>query len=304
MQFREAPSQIVRSEKRLALFPISRRKFVRLGAICGVAVLAADTTLLEPNRPSIVRQETALRRWPARLDGFTIALLSDFHYDPYFSVHPLHSAIGMVNGLRPDLIALTGDFVSISSFGDPAEAASAAEPCAQLLRQMRAPHGLWAVTGNHDAFTDPDRVTDSLRSVGIQVLSNQSVPIERDGARFWLSGIDDVLGGTADLAATFQDVPANEAVVLLAHEPDDADTVARYAVDLQLSGHSHGGQVRLPFVHPLFLPPLAKKYIWGPYQIGELALYTNAGLGTVNLPVRMNCPPEITLLTLHRSTTG
>jgi uncharacterized protein len=266
-----------------------------------VAAVAADTTLLEPNRPRIVRQEIALRRWPERLEGFTIALLSDFHYDPYFSVHPLRSAIGMVNSLRPDLIALTGDFVSESPFGDPAEAASAAEPCAQLLRQMRAPHGQWAVLGNHDVFTDPDRVSTSLHSAGIQVLSNQSVPIERDGARFWLSGVDDVLGGTADLDATFHALPANEAVVLLAHEPDYADTVARYAVDLQLSGHSHGGQVRLPFIRPVFLPELARKYVWGRYQIGGLALYTNAGLGTVNLPIRMNCPPEITLLTLRRS---
>jgi predicted MPP superfamily phosphohydrolase len=144
-------------------------------------------------------------------------------------------------------------------------------------------------------------VSTSLHSAGIQVLSNQSVPIERDGARFWLSGIDDVLGGTADLDATFHALPANEAVVLLAHEPDYADTVARYAVDLQLSGHSHGGQVRLPFIRPVFLPELARKYVWGRYQIGGLALYTNAGLGTVNLPIRMNCPPEITLLTLRRS---
>ncbi len=285
----------------MAFFPISRRKFIRLAATAGVAAVAADTTLLEPNRPRIVRQEIALRRWPARLEGFTIALLSDFHYDPYFSVHPLRSAIGMVNGLRPDLIALTGDFVSMPWSGDPADAASAAEPCAQLLRQMRAPHGLWAVLGNHDVFTDPDRVSTSLHSAGIQVLSNQSVPIERDGARFWLSGIDDVLGGTADLDATFHALPANEAVVLLAHEPDYADTVARYAVDLQLSGHSHGGQVRLPFIRPVFLPELARKYVWGRYQIGGLALYTNAGLGTVNLPIRMNCPPEITLLTLRRS---
>ena len=285
----------------MSFLPITRRKFVRLAATAGVAAVAADTTLLEPNRPRIVRQEIALRRWPSRLEGFTIALLSDFHYDPYFSVHPLRSAIGMVNGLRPDLIALTGDFVSMPWSGDSADAASAAEPCAELLRQMRAPHGLWAVLGNHDVFTDPDRVSTSLHSAGVQVLSNQSVPIDRDGARFWLSGVDDVLGGTADLDATLHDLPADEAAVLLAHEPDYADTVARYSVDLQLSGHSHGGQVRVPFVRPLFLPELARKYVWGLYQIGGLALYTNPGLGTVNLPVRMNCPPEITLLTLRRS---
>lgn len=288
----------------MALFPITRRKFIRLAATAGVAALAADTTLLEPNRPRIVRKEIALRRWPARLEGFTVALLSDFHYDPYFSVHPLRSAIGMVNGLRPDLIVLTGDFVSVPWFGDPAAGASAAEPCAQLLRQMQAPHGLWAVMGNHDAFTDPDRVTSSLRAAGIRVVSNQSAPIERDGARFWLGGVDDVLGLTADLDATLHNVPADEASILLAHEPDYADHVARYPVDLQLSGHSHGGQVRVPLLRPLYLPEMARKYIWGLYKIGGLTLYTNPGLGTVGVPVRMNCPPEITLLTLRRSATS
>jgi predicted MPP superfamily phosphohydrolase len=285
----------------LAFLPISRRKFIRLAATAGVAALATDTTLLAPNRPQIVRREIALRRWPERLEGFTIALLSDFHYDPYFSVHPLHSAIGMVNALHPDLIVLTGDFVSVPLFGDPAAAAAAAEPCAQLLRQMQAPHGLWAVMGNHDAFTDPDRVTSALQAAGIHVLSNQSLPIERDGARFWLGGVDDLLGQTADLDATLLNVPADEAAILLAHEPDYADYVARYPVDLQLSGHSHGGQVRLPFLPPLFLPELAEKYVWGLYKIGNLTLYTNPGLGTVTIPVRMNCPPEVTLLTLRRS---
>jgi predicted MPP superfamily phosphohydrolase len=285
----------------LPFLPTTRRKFIRLAATAGVAALAADTTLIEPNRPRIVRKEIALRRWPERLDGFTVALLSDFHYDPYFSVHPLHSAIGMVNGLRPELIVLTGDFVSVPYFGDPTAAASDAEPCAQLLRQMKAPHGLWAVMGNHDVFTDPDRVTSSLRAAGIQVLANESVTIERNGSRFWLSGVDDVLGQTADLNATLHNVPADEATILLAHEPDYADRVARHPVDLQLSGHSHGGQVRLPFVRPLYLPDLARKYVWGLYKIGGLTLYTNPGLGTVGVPVRMNCPPEITLLTLRRS---
>lgn len=287
----------------MAFFPISRRRFIRLAAAASVAALAADTALLAPNRPQIVRREIALRRWPVRFDGFTVALLSDFHYDPLFSVHPLRSAIGMVNALHPDLIALTGDFVSVPLFGHSAAAAAAAEPCAQLLRQMQAPHGLWAVLGNHDAFTDPDRVTDALHGAGIKVLSNQSLPIERDGARFWLGGVDDLLGQTADLDATLHNVPADEAAILLAHEPDYADYVAGYPVDLQLSGHSHGGQVRLPLAGPLFLPELAKKYVWGLYKISNLTLYTNPGLGTVNIPVRMNCPPEITLLTLRRSAT-
>ena len=286
----------------MALFPITRRNFIRLAASAGVAAVAADATLLEPNYPRIVRKEIALRRWPERLQGFTIALLSDFHYDPYFSAHPLKAAIGMVNGLRPDLIVLTGDFVSMPVFShDDEKAASAAEPCARLLRQMQAPHGLWAVMGNHDYSTDAGVVTAALQSEGIHVLANQSVAIEPQGGRFWLSGVNDVLSETANLDSTIQSVPRDEATILLAHEPDYADYVARHPVDLQLSGHSHGGQVRIPLVRPLYLPDMAKKYIWGLYQIGPLTLYTNPGLGTVGIPVRWNCPPEITLLTLRRA---
>jgi hypothetical protein len=285
----------------LSFLPSTRRKFIYLSAAAGVAALVADSILIEPNRPRIVRQEIALSRWPEGLQGFTIALLSDFHYDPYFSVHPLRAAIGMVNSLHPDLIVLTGDFVSAPLTGVDRKAASAAEPCSLLLRQMQAPYGLWAVMGNHDAATDAARVTRTLRSQGIQVLSNQSIPIESKGARFWLSGVDDVLDGKPDLPATLRKVPPGEATILLAHEPDYADYVARYPVDLQLSGHTHGGQIRLPFLRPLYLPELAKKYIWGLYKIGGLALYTNPGLGTVGVPLRLNCPPEITLLTLRRS---
>jgi uncharacterized protein len=284
----------------LPLLPLNRRKFIRLAAGAGVAALGADSVLLEPNRPHLVRKGIRLRRWPEHLDGFNLALLSDFHYDPYFSIHPIRAAVGMVNALRPDLVVLTGDFVSVPFLGDHEKAADAAEPCAQLLRELQAPHGLWAVMGNHDSFTDPDRVTSALRAVGIQVLVNQSVPIERNSGRFWLSGVDDVLGKTADLDKTLHVVPTGEATVLLAHEPDYADRVMRHPVDLQLSGHSHGGQVRLPFLPPIYLPDLARKYVWGLYKIGELTLYTNAGIGTVQIPVRLNCPPEVTLITLRR----
>jgi predicted MPP superfamily phosphohydrolase len=285
----------------LPFLPIDRRKFIRLAAAASVTALAADSAILEPNRPRVVRREIALARWPSRLDGFTVALLSDFHYDPYFSAHPLHSAIGMVNDLRPDLIALTGDFVSTPLLhSNDRKAALAAEPCAALIGKMNARHGLWAVMGNHDYFTDQDHVIAALQAQGIQVLSNRSVPIDGNGARLWLGGLNDVLSRTADIRATLQPVATGDATVLLVHEPDYAARVAAFPVDLQLSGHSHGGQVRIPFVPPVFLPELGRKYIWGQYRIGQLTLYTNPGLGTVNLPIRLNCPPEITFLTLRQ----
>lgn len=278
---------------------ISRRKFLGM-AVAGAAVaVAADGVLIEPNIPKVVRKEIALRRWPERMAGFTIALLSDFHYDPYFSVHPLRAAVGIVNDLRPDLIVLTGDFASVPLIGNHLTGARHVEPCAQMVGQMRAPYGLSAVLGNHDMDTDPSRVTTALRQNGIRVLRNQSLPVEKEGSRFWLAGIDDLLGRTADLSATLHGIPSDEATVLLAHEPDYADYVASHPVDLQLSGHSHGGQIRIPLLPPLYLPVLGRKYIWGKYQIRDLTLYTNPGLGTIAIPVRLNCAPEITLLTLR-----
>jgi uncharacterized protein len=296
---------VITEERSTTRRSISRRRFLGLTAALGAAVLAGDSLLLEPNRPQLVRQELALARWPAALEGYKIAVLSDFHYDPVFSVHPLRAAIPIVNGLHPDLIALTGDFVTDPTFGGSRrKAAYAAEPCASLLRQMKARHGRWAVMGNHDAITDPKLVTSILRSTGIQVLSNQSAPIERAGARFWLSGVDDVIKGHSDLNATLANVPKGEPTILMAHEPDYADFVARYPVDLQLSGHSHGGQVRLPFLPPLYEPELARKYVAGLFRIGSLNLYTNRGLGTIGLPIRFDCPPEITLITLRQNTTS
>ena len=285
----------------MPLIPATRRQFLRAVAAAGALAIAGDAILLAPNRPRIVRQEFFLPRWPERMNGFTVAVLSDFHYDPYFSIHPLRAAIAMVNRLHPDLIALIGDFVSVPLVGDDAKAAFAAEPCAHLLRQMTAPHGLWAVMGNHDDATDPEHVTRALQAENIQVLANQSEPIEQDGARFWLAGVNDVISGTADLTETLRRVPGGEAVILLAHEPDFADEASQFPIDLQLSGHSHGGQVRIPFLPPLYLPELAKKYVWGTYHVGPLTLHTNSGLGTVGVPMRLNCPPEVTLLTLRRS---
>lgn len=284
----------------MSFFPITRRKFLRLGAATAAAGLAVDSVLIEPNLPRVVRQEIKLTRWPARLDGFTIALVSDFHYDPYFSRHPIHSAVGMVNVLQPDLIALTGDFVSLSLFAkSDASAARNAEPCAEILKQMHAPYGMWAVLGNHDFFSDPERITAALIAQGVRVLANQSAAVEANGARFWLTGVNDVLSQTADLRTALQGIASGEATILLAHEPDYADHAMRFPVDLQLSGHSHGGQVRVPFMPPLYLPELARKYVYGLRRVGELTLYTNPGIGTVGIPVRFNCPPEITLITLR-----
>jgi len=263
--------------------------------------VVADGVLFAANDPRVVRHEFSLVRWPERLDGFTIAVLSDFHYDPHFSIHPIHAAIPMVNALHPDLIVLPGDFVSVPLVGDDAKGALAAEPCAEILRQLGSPYGLWAVMGNHDVATDRKFVTHALETRNIRVLANQSQAIEVEGTRFWLAGVDDVLSRGADLTKTLRSVPTDDPIILLAHEPDFADRAAQFPIDLQISGHSHGGQIRLPLLPPLYLPRMGRKYVWGTYQVGPLPLFTTAGLGTVGVPMRLNCPPEVALLTLrHR----
>lgn len=286
---------------------LTRRKFLTTAAVAfagGVAV-ATDGVLLEPNQPKLVRLDLPIPRCPPAFDGMTILQLSDIHYDDHFSVVPLRHALSMVPELRPDLIVLTGDFITIPAFHDylhNAKAAAAAiEPCVQLLRQLHAPLGVVAVLGNHDVDSDPERITEALLASNIPVLRNNSIPLERSSARIWVAGVDDLGSGKPDMDVTLKSLPKDEAVILLSHEPDYADEAAKYPVDLQFSGHSHGGQIRLPALGAPWLPDGARKYPWGLRKIGNLTLYTNVGLGTIRVPVRLNCPPEITLFTLRAS---
>ena len=255
----------------------------------------------ESNRLTVVKLEIPLRRLPQGFDGFTIAQLSDFHYDR-FTAAPIEKAVEVVNQLRADLIVLTGDFVTAPFIEQPYTLRKAATPitaCAAELEALRAEAGCFAVLGNHDVSTDPARVAGTLGEYRLPVLRNRSVPLERGRERVWLAGIDDAFKGRADLSRALSGIPANEATILLAHEPDFADLAARRAVDLQLSGHSHGGQIWIPGLGAPWLPPLARKYPRGLYRVGNLTLYTNIGIGTIRVPLRINCPPEVTLITLR-----
>ena len=282
--------------------PTTRRRFLKIAAAAGALTIGADATVLEPNHPRVVRVDIPLLRLAPEFDGFTIIQLSDFHFDPYFSIIPIRKSVQITNDLKPDLIVLTGDFVSaptIESALRNRRAALLADPCSEVLKDLRARHGVWAVLGNHDAFSDPVHVTEALTAGGINVLANSAVPIEMTSRRFWLAGVTDVLARHADLDAALKGISAEDAVVLLAHEPDFADHTVKYPVDLQLSGHSHGGQIRAPLIGAVYLPKLGRKYPRGLKKIDRLSLYTNVGIGTLYVPVRWNCAPEITLITLR-----
>jgi len=287
----------------LELKRFTRRKFLYAGAavVAGAAVLGTDG-LVQSRHPRVVKVEIALDRLPRAFDGFTIAQLSDFHYEERFSVVPISKSVEMVNRLAPDLTVLTGDFVTVRIFEwqkSLAEAAATALPCARILQRLEGQK--FGIMGNHDAAGYPERVIAALENHDIPVLQNRAVPLERGGARIWLAGIDDILKGDPNLPATLAGIPPGETTILLAHEPDFADEAAHGQVDLQLSGHSHGGQVWIPGIGAPWLPPLARKYPRGLYQIGPLTLYTNIGIGTIRAPIRINCPPELTLITLRCS---
>ena len=272
------------------------------------AAVTGTVGFVESERPQVIRIEIRLRHLPHEFDGFTIAQLSDFHYEDHFSVMPIRKGVDMVNELRPDVIVLTGDFVTVPMVEyhrtTAYRFAKNSGPCAGLLSKLRAPAGIFAVLGNHDGASDPSYVVHALQSHGIPVLMNRALPLERDKTRIWIVGIDDVLEGRPDLAAALSKIPSGEVTILLAHEPDFADEVVFAPVDLQLAGHSHGGQVWIPGIGAPWLPQLARKYPRGFYQIGKLALYTNLGLGTIRMPVRLNCPPEVTLITLRTQLPG
>ena len=282
---------------------ITRRRFALYGAAALTTAVAIDGFGLEPYHPVAKPMEIQLARLPESFDGFRIAQISDIHFGPYIGRDNVARAVRLAQPFQPDLVALTGDFVS-HPFRKPngAEGAHFAEPCADVLSEWKGVP-MVAILGNHDHWNDPELVAAALRERDIRVLRNESFALERGKDRVWLAGIDDAYENKADLPRTLTSVPQSEVTVLLAHEPDYADYAARFSVDLQLSGHSHGGQVRVPGYGPVVLPRMGRKYHTGLNWVGRLQVYTSHGIGVVNPPVRFKCPPEVTLITLRKSPT-
>lgn len=259
--------------------------------------------MMEPNRLTTKRVEIKIGHLPEVFHGTKIAQISDIHFEEFLPADHVRGVVREVNALEPDIVVFTGDLATSPETQDRRRrelAAAKAAPAGEILAELKAGLGRFGVFGNHDVKTDPNMLTDVLTNAGMVVLRNQSVPIEREGHRIWIAGIDDYFAGRVNIPRTLSGVAKGEVVVALAHEPDLADAVTKFPVDLQLSGHSHGGQVRIPFIGAPVLPPMAQKYPLGLYRIGNLQLYTNAGVGVVGLPIRFDCPPEITLITLTR----
>ncbi len=282
---------------------LTRRSFLKAsaGAAAGLALYSGE---IARHWIEVVEKDIQLPGLPAAFHGLRVAQLSDIHIDLFTEPFFLRHAVELINRLHPHAVFLTGDFVT-ADMSSRKFAIGSAWQCANLLNQLTC-KARFAVLGNHDVGVSRRHVTAALTANAVTVLANKSLAIERGSSRIWLAGLDDPLTGKP---SPDQAIPLairnrrNEPVILLCHEPDYADTLlqqeAGQSVALMLSGHTHGGQVRLPFLGAVDLPPLGEKYVQGLFQLGSLQLYVNRGLGTVELPFRLNCPPEITLFTLR-----
>lgn len=286
--------------------PITRRRFIAAGA-AGVAGLALYSGEIARHEIDIVRRTIYLPNLPAAFEGITLAQLSDIHLVEFTEPYFLRQAVAHINRLRPDALILTGDYVTRELRPRRAEIGSA-WLCANILNEVECKLR-FAALGNHDLAVNAKAVTAALTANGITVLRNSFVPFKRGSAQIWFSGVDDPLAGNPDLDDAVPLAIRNrpeEPVILLCHAPDYADNLlvhlAGSAVSLMLSGHSHGGQIRLPLIGAMQLPKLGRRYVEGFFRLQNLQLYVNRGLGTVGVPFRLDCPPEITLFTLRRGT--
>jgi predicted MPP superfamily phosphohydrolase len=261
-----------------------------LRALAASLSQAARAALAEPYRLSVEQQTIRLSRLPRSLDGLRIVQLSDIHHSPFTGSEQIKHAVETANSLAPDIIALTGDYVSHER--------SYAAPCAEMLGRLRARYGVYAVLGNHDHWTDAPLITDLFRAEGIRVLVNEGMRFEQRGAAFWLAGVDDTMVGLEDLPLALAGARTDELKLLLAHNPIILRRAARAGVDLVLSGHTHGGQVTWRSERSASGRP-RRRLLRGLGSRAGTQIYVTRGLGTSVLPIRYGCPPEVSLLELR-----
>ena len=244
----------------------------------------------------IVQENVSIRRLDSKFNGYRIVHISDLHIGQWLSPERLKGVVQLVNEQKPDIVAITGDFVSFA-------VNEVAEDLARSLSKLRPNDATLAVLGNHDHWTSAEKVRNILRESDVTNLANSVYTVQRGNAELQFAGLDDVMVNQHDLAKVISELDQTSPTILLVHEPDFADVSAATGLfDLQLSGHSHGGQFILPKVGTPFRGSHFKKYPAGRYQVGNMVLYTNRGLGTNTFWIRINCKPEVTVLALRGNT--
>ena len=248
----------------------------------------ARNAINEANSLEVEEVQIRLGRLPKKLDGTTIVHLSDLHHSPFTNLEHIENAVEIANELEPDMFVLTGDYVSHES--------EYIAPMADVLGRLESEFGAYACLGNHDHWTDADQVTEKLTAQGFKVLINEGFRFKAKGVSFWLCGVDDHMAGRTDLRSALHGSFPDEMKMLLAHNPVILRQAARNDVDLMFSGHTHGGQVKIREKEKKVLPH--RRLSSGLHRRKDTQIYITRGIGTVVLPVRYQCPPEISLIEL------
>jgi predicted MPP superfamily phosphohydrolase len=281
---------------------ITRRDFLNLLKIAGFSSLFAAAggtyiSQIEPGWLEVTQVSLTLSHLPKGFSGYRFVQISDIHMGSWMNLERLSQILDMVKGLEPQLVVISGDFVQghgrvLTSQQEMVEMEGALTFLAGQLPTL-------AVLGNHDYRFGASRVLAMLERSKVRTMVN-SVQIVQIGQEYlYFAGVDDVFEGIERIQEILPNIPENACAILVAHEPDFADqSAATGRFDLQISGHSHGGQVILPFIGPPVLPPLAHRYPLGLYRVRDMYQYTNRGVGMASPFIRFNCRPEITVYTL------
>jgi predicted MPP superfamily phosphohydrolase len=273
-------------------------RLLLLSSVAGAAAASGAYAYawgIEPNWIELKKVELTLPHLPQEFDRYRITQISDIHAGKWMPNARIERIVEIVNRQQADLIAVTGDFVTQTYEKAPVDIVPA-------MKKLRARDGVVAILGNHDYWGElgPYLIKRVIKESDMIDLNNDVHTLDRDGKHFHIGGVDSFRAAADRLDYVIAKLSRKGAAMLLAHEPDFADAAARSKrFDLQISGHSHGGQIVIPFMGPPHLPPLGEKYHTGLYKVGDMLQYTNRGLGVVGLPVRFWCRPEITVFTLR-----
>lgn len=253
----------------------------------------ADLPVAFSRDPEITKMDIWLDRLGAAHDGLRVVQLTDIHHSIFTPLEYVQRAVKLTNLMHPDVVALTGDYVTFSP--------SYIWPVAQMLGKLRARHGVFAVLGNHDFKVDAGEITHALQAQSIRVLRNQHYALRARSATLWMMGVDDLWSGVDDMAAALHSVPARDPKILLCHNPMGIHRAASYGIDFMLAGHTHGGQVRLPVVGSVRgNSKLGERFVDGWNRLNGTQIYISRGIGRSVVPLRLNCPPEIACFRLRR----
>jgi len=240
----------------------------------------------------VTRADVYVERMPPAFDGYRILHISDIHGGSPLYRASVRERLAAAEGMTVDLVVFTGDLASQTD---------AVEDAASALGELKARDGIVAVLGNHDYWMGEEKVSEALAAVGVRVLRNAHMVVESGGERLYLVGVEDCCYvGRDDLPGALRGVPEGAPVVIATHSPDIVFKPLAARASVILSGHTHGGQVVFPWIGPLYVPTkLGRRRMSGLLSVGGTVLYVNRGLGEISPPMRLNCPPEIALLTLR-----